>query len=266
MFMVTVHKGSLRRFAAMLGCAAVLCAVLLGINSLADGARATAAAAAGDTVKSAEDMANYLLGYGVEVDVGTAQVLQVTIPKKFDKSFQAFNEVIQDSGMDLAKYKGKLAEKWVLQSPNRTVENQTAYAVLLVRNSKVIGGYLLYQPSGEVISLRATLDIQTLLPQTESADAMETAGLPAAETAAAPDAAAETAAGSAVDAAVETTAEEAVETAVYDAAPECAADPGQPAAAQDPMGDSPVTAEQEAPAAETAAEAQGEQADIYPIE
>ena len=261
MFMVTVHKDSLRRFAAMLGCAVVLCAVLLGVNSLADGARATAAAAAGDTVKSAEDMANYLLGYGVEVDVSTSQVLQVTIPKKFDKSFQAFNEVIQDSGMDLAKYKGKLAEKWVLQSPNRTVENQTAYAVLLVRNSRVIGGYLLFQPSGEVISLRATLDIQTLLPQTESDAAVETAGLPAAETAA-PDAAAE----ASVEAAGEVAVETAVETAVYDAAPECAADPGQPAAMQDPMGDAPVTAEQEAPAAETAAEAQGEQADIYPIE
>ena len=235
MFMVTVHKDSLRRFAAMLGCAVVLCAVLLGVNSLADGARATAAAAAGDTVKSAEDMANYLLGYGVEVDVSTAQVLQVTIPKKFDKSFQAFNEVIQDSGMDLAKYKGKLAEKWVLQSPNRTVEDQTAYAVLLVRNAKVIGGYLLYQPSGEVLSLKQTLDMATLLPQG--------------------------------DASVQTQAEAAIpaEQPGDAAVPqeECVA---ENVAAQDPTGDAAVDSPENTPVAETAAEAEGETADIYPIE
>ena len=167
MFLVTVQKSSWRRLAAMLGCAVVLSGVFLGINGLADGARAAEAAADGKTVKSAEDMANFLLGYGVEADVGTAQVLQVTIPKKFDESFKAFNEVIQDCGMDLTRHKGKLVEKWVLQCPNRTVEDQTAYGVLLVRNARVIGGYLLYQPSGEVISLKRTLDKAALLPQAD---------------------------------------------------------------------------------------------------
>ena len=229
MFMVTVQKSSWSRFFAMLGCAVVLSGVFLGINSLADGARAAEAAARGDTVKSAEDMANFLLGYGVEADVGTAQVLQVTIPKKFDESFKAFNEVIQDCGMDLTGHKGKLVEKWVLQCPNRTVEDQTAYAVLLVRNAKVIGGYLLYQPSGEVLSLKQTLDTAALLPQTQ-AD---------------PDT-------------VQVQAEAA------DAVPdECAA---QDTAAQDPTGDAAVEGPEQTPAAETAAEAENEAADIYPIE
>ena len=224
MFMVTVHKTNWRRFFAMLGCAVVLSGVFLGVNSLADGARAAEAAAGGNTVKSAEDMANFLLGYGVEADVGTAQVLQVTIPKKFDESFKAFNEVIQDCGMDLADHKGKLVEKWVLQCPNRTVEDQTAYAVLLVRNAKVIGGYLLYQPSGEVISLKQTLDKAALLPQTESeADAVQVQTVP----------------------------------------DECAA---QDTAAQDPTGDAAVESPEQTPAAETAAEAENEAADIYPIE
>ena len=165
MYRITVGKNLWRRLLAMVGCAAVLCGVLLGASGVLDGARATAAAARGNTVKSAEDMADFLLGYGVEADAGTAQVLQVTIPKKFDNSFKAFNEVIGSIGMDLTKYKGKMVEKWVLQSPNRTVEDQTAYAVLLVKNDRVIGGYLLYQPSGEVISLRDKLDVQTLAPQ-----------------------------------------------------------------------------------------------------
>ena len=225
MFVVTVHKNNWRRFFAMLGCAVVLSGVFLGINGLADGARAAEAAADGKTVKSAEDMANFLLGYGVEADVSTAQVLQVTIPKKFDESFKAFNEVIQDCGMDLTGYKGKLVEKWVLQCPNRTVEDQTAYAVLLVRNARVIGGYLLYQPSGEVLSLKQTLDKAALLPQADAvqvqADTAETV----------PD--------------------------------ECAA---ENVTAQDPTGDAAVEGTEQSPAAETAAEAENEAADIYPIE
>ncbi len=269
MFMVTVHKSAWKRFAGMVGCAVVLCGVLLGVNSLADGARATAAAAAGDTVKSAEDMANFLLGYGVETDVGTAQVLQVTIPKKFDESFKAFNEVIQDCGMDLTKHKGKLVEKWVLQSPNRTVEDQTAYAVLLVRNSKVIGGYLLYQPSGEVLSLKDTLDIATLLPQPDAALDAAVTGAEKAMDAAARDA------GQGENAVMNAAAEQPAEAVAEGVAAlhtpemvdaECVADEGSPTAAQDPTGTAPVTAEQESPAEETSAEAEGEEADIYPTE
>lgn len=251
MFMVTVHKNSWKRALAVLGCAVILCGVVLGINGLVDGARATAAAASGNTVKSTEDMANFLLGYGVEVDVGTAQVLQVTIPKKFDDSFKAFNEVIQACGMDLSQYKGKMVEKWVLQSPNRTVENQTAYAVLLVKNAKVIGGYLLYQPSGEVISLRDTLDITTLTTQEE----------PAAETSAAGDSTQLAEAQS--DAAQQTATDSTGET-------ECVAEdttqPAEQTAAEDPTGETAVTAPEETPAEETAAGAEEEQADIYPID
>ena len=129
--------------------------------------------------------------------------------------------------MDLAKHKGKLVEKWVLQSPNRTVEDQTAYAVLLVRNAKVIGGYLLYQPSGEVLSLKQTLDKATLLPQADP-NAVPVQADPAE---AVPD--------------------------------ECAA---ENVAAQDPTGDAAVEGPEQTPAAETAAEAENEAADIYPIE
>lgn len=239
MFMVTLHKDSWKKAAAMLGCAVILCGVLLGANSLADGARAAAAAADGRTVKSAADMADFLLGYGVEADVSTAQVLQVTIPRKFDSSFRAFNEVIQSCGMDLTRYKGKMVEKWVLQSPNRTVEDQTAYAVLLVKDAKVIGGYLLYQPSGEVLGLRDKLDAAALAEPQQAV------------------------------AAAQSEAAQAEVGAEAQPQQECAADEAEPAApiaAQDPTGDTPTAAEEGASAEEVAAGAEEEQAGIYPID
>ncbi len=245
MFMVTIHKDSWKKALTMLGAAVLLCGVVLGAGGLVDGARATAAAAAGNTVKSAEDMANFLLGYGVEVDVSTAQVLQVTIPKKFDDSFKAFNEVIQTCGMDLAKYKGKLVEKWVLQSPNRTVENQTAYAVLLVKDAKVIGGYLLYQPSGEVLALNDTLDVQALA----AADAAAAGAEAAADAAAAADMAA------AVE--QECAADDAGDTPV-DAGAGIEQDTAEAAA--------DTTAPEEDMTRPAAAEAEGELAGIFPMD
>ena len=184
-------------------------------------------------------MADFLLGYGVEADVSTAQVLQVTIPRKFDSSFRAFNEVIQSCGMDLTRYKGKMVEKWVLQSPNRTVEDQTAYAVLLVKDAKVIGGYLLYQPSGEVLGLRDTLDAAALAEPQQAV------------------------------AAAQSEAAQAEVGAEAQPQQECAADEAEPAApiaAQDPTGDTPTAAEEGAPAEEVAAGAEEEQAGIYPID
>ena len=42
---------------------------------------------------------------------------KVKIPRKWDDSFSAFNGVVQQSGMDLARYKGKTVEKWTALIP-----------------------------------------------------------------------------------------------------------------------------------------------------
>ena len=39
------------------------------------------------------------------------------IPKKWDDSFAAFNQIVQESGLGLADYKGKTVEKWTVLCP-----------------------------------------------------------------------------------------------------------------------------------------------------
>ena len=65
------------------------------------------------------------------------------IPKKWDDSFAAFNQIVQESGLDLADYKGKTVEKWTVLCPQLSTGDHDTYCVLLVYKAKAVGAYLL---------------------------------------------------------------------------------------------------------------------------
>lgn len=75
---------------------------------------------------------------------------KVKIPKKWDDSFTAFDQVVGESGMSLADYKGKTVEKWTVLCPALSDGETDCYCVLLVYKAQAIGAYLLEKPSGEV--------------------------------------------------------------------------------------------------------------------
>ena len=100
-----------------------------------------------------QDIGTYFTGYGFEVDLSTAAVDKVKIPKKWDDSFTAFNQVVGESGLTLADYKGKTVEKWTVLCPARSDGATDTYCVLLVYKAKPVGAYLLEKPSGEVSGL-----------------------------------------------------------------------------------------------------------------
>ncbi|MFR9068466.1 MAG: DUF4830 domain-containing protein [Faecalibacterium prausnitzii] len=56
-------------------------------------------------------------GYGLDVDGASITGRQGQDPRKWDDSFSAFNGVVQQSGMDLARHKGKTVEKWTALIP-----------------------------------------------------------------------------------------------------------------------------------------------------
>ncbi|MDO5601850.1 MAG: DUF4830 domain-containing protein [Oscillospiraceae bacterium] len=165
MFVVTMNRKTLRKVVVVAVCAVITVAAAFAAVGVSQAVSA-AATPAENSVQNTDEMVEFLLGYGVEADAGSAEVTKVRIPKKFDDDFKAFNEVIKTSGMDLEKYRGKEADKWVLEAPNKTVESEKAYAVLLVRSDKVIGAYLIFQPSGNVEALSA----RPALAQAETED------------------------------------------------------------------------------------------------
>lgn len=201
MFVLTFRKGGLKKAAIVCACGVLLAASAIGISALRgagteEDAAPTAAEAAPAMMKTnitgATDLGVYLQGFGVQPDVATAAVNRVTIPRKWDDNFKAFNEVIKESGLDLSKYKGKKADKWMVVLPAQSNETEKTYAVVLVYKEEPIAAYLLQKPSGEVLALKAVAATAAPLTDEEIAagaafgEGVTEAGAPAEQPAAAP--------------------------------------------------------------------------------
>lgn len=152
MFVVTLSKTSLKK----LGLGAMCCALVVGSALLGRfiSNRTVAVSAAVNKIESAQDIQTWFTGYGLDVDGASITADKVKIPRKWDDSFSAFNGVVQQSGMDLTRYKGKTVEKWTALIPAASSGETSRYGVLLVYRKKAVGAYLLEKPSGTVIGLK----------------------------------------------------------------------------------------------------------------
>ena len=165
MFVVTLSKTSLKKVGLGVACCAlVVFSAMLGryIST-----RTVAVSAAVNKIESAQDIQTWFTGYGMDVDGASITADKVKIPRKWDDSFSAFNGVVQQSGMDLAKYKGKTVEKWSALIPAASSGETSRYGVLLVYKKKAVGAYLLEKPSGVVMGLQ---DAQNALAQQTSGE------------------------------------------------------------------------------------------------
>ncbi len=154
MFMFTLTKPRLRQAGALALCGACLAGTVTAAVHFSGDSIAAAAAVSDETViQTTQDIATYFTGYGFEVDLSTAAVDKVKIPKSWDDSFAAFDQVVGESGLSLADYKGKTVEKWTALCPQRSDGENDTYCVLLVYKTRPVGAYLLEKPSGEVTGL-----------------------------------------------------------------------------------------------------------------
>lgn len=163
MFVVTLNRTRLRQIGVgVMCCAVVVCSALLG--RYISNQTVAAAAGTGSKIESAQDIQTWFTGYGIEVDGASISADKVKIPRKWDDSFSAFNEVVGQSGLDLSRYKGKTVEKWQALIPAASSGEETRYAVLLVYKKKPVGAYLLAKPSGVVTGLK---DAQAAMAQAQ---------------------------------------------------------------------------------------------------
>ena len=190
MFLFTLTKPRLRRAGALALCTACLAGTVTAAVRFAGAAAPTAAAAGTTVIETTQDIAGYFTGYGFEVDLATAAVDKVKVPKKWDDSFTAFDQVVGESGLSLAACKGKTVEKWTALCPQLSDGENNTYCVLLVYKTRPVGAYLLEKPGGAVTGLvsaaKAGADAAAAAAP-ETAAAPDAADEPAAETAAAPD-------------------------------------------------------------------------------
>ena len=170
MFLVTLSKSGLRKLGAVAVCGLALAGAVVGINHFTNPSVEASAAVTGPAkIETTQDIGAFFSAHGFEVDLTSATVDQVKIPKKWDDSFAAFNEVVCQSGLDLSKYKGKTVEKWTLLCPGRSSGEEKVYTILLVYREKPVGAYLLAKPSGEVMGLQTAAATAAPLTAEEAA-------------------------------------------------------------------------------------------------
>ena len=138
MFLFTLTKPRLRRAGALALCTACLAGTVTAAVHFAGAAAPTAAAAGTTVIETTQDIAGYFTGYGFEVDLATAAVDKVKVPKKWDDSFTAFDQVVGESGLSLAACKGKTVEKWTALCPQLSDGENDTYCVLLVYKTGLV--------------------------------------------------------------------------------------------------------------------------------
>lgn len=149
MFVITVNKRKITRIAAIAICIVAVGAAGIGIKGFFEKDSAAAASPKKTKLTTTQEMVDYIAQKGFTADMQTAQVTEVQIPKKFDDSFNSFNEKIkQNDGLSLEKYKGEKVNKWTFEIIGYDENDTKAVAVLLIRKEKLVGAYILEKPDG----------------------------------------------------------------------------------------------------------------------
>lgn len=84
-----------------------------------------------------DELCTFLEQFGL-LPIKIADNCEVVIPTEFNQTYEKYNELQKEIGLDLEKFKGKSVQKVTYELKN----SKTKYAVLLIYKGKVIGGHL----------------------------------------------------------------------------------------------------------------------------
>ena len=90
-------------------------------------------------ISANEDRVAFLKEFGWEVDPNAVEIIEVTIPREFDKVYQKYNALQISEGLNLEKYKGKSVKRYTYLVNNYDY-NGSVYANLIIYKDRVIGG------------------------------------------------------------------------------------------------------------------------------
>lgn len=150
MFVLTLNKKTSGKILRNVITVCFILAVALAVKNFVFDKRQTVAVVKQNfEMNTTQQMADYVLTKGYTVDLQSAQVKEVRIPRKFDAEFENFNDKIkQTDGLSLEKHKNDRVSKWTFDIVDYDVEGKTAVVALLVHKEKLIGAYIIQQPEG----------------------------------------------------------------------------------------------------------------------
>ena len=91
-------------------------------------------------VKDNDDRLEFLAQFGWEASSEPTEISTVTIPAEFNSTYEKYNDIQRDQGLDLTKHQEKTCTRYTYQILNYKDSSQGVRANILVLNDKVIGG------------------------------------------------------------------------------------------------------------------------------
>lgn len=91
-------------------------------------------------VKNNNERLEFLSQFGWEVLSEPTEITTITIPAKFNSTYDKYNDIQKEQGLDLKKYQEKSCTRYTYQILNYKDSSQGVRANLLVFDNKVIGG------------------------------------------------------------------------------------------------------------------------------
>ena len=138
-FKVTDSKNVFTIFAVVSVAVAIVCIIsMISVqNSLPDTATCDELGCYSLKCDKDDEQCAFLEQFGLS-SVKITDSCEVVIPTEFNQTYEEYNELQKEIGLDLEKFKGKSVQKVTYELKN----SKTKYAVLLIYKGKVIGGHL----------------------------------------------------------------------------------------------------------------------------
>lgn len=95
------------------------------------------------SVTDAASKIAFISQFGWQVNEDPIEVTEVIIPEEFNETYENYNEIQKEQGLDLSKFKGQRVKRWtyeITNYPGSIADEGVIRINLLIYKDKVIGG------------------------------------------------------------------------------------------------------------------------------
>ena len=140
MFVYSIRSATIKFICAIALSVAVLFALVILIPTYGDGESKAVSDISYTKIYENKDRLEFISQFGWEVSEEPLETVEITVPETFDTVYLGYNEMQQQQGLNLAKYKGKTVTRYTYKVTNYPEYDGTVYLSLLVYKNKIIGG------------------------------------------------------------------------------------------------------------------------------
>jgi len=140
MFVYSIRSATIKFICAIALSVAVLFALIALIPTYGDGESKAVSDISYTKIYENKDRLEFISQFGWEVSEEPLETVEVTVPETFDTVYLGYNEMQQEQGLNLAKYKGKTVTRYTYKVTNYPEYDGTVYLSLLVYKNKIVGG------------------------------------------------------------------------------------------------------------------------------